>query len=94
VRILAIFCAVTPSFFLALLLQILAGYVLHILPTTGRMPHNIDFVADITGLMTVDGLLKGRLDVLRRGFPLPAAALARARRLRRWARSPASPARR
>ena len=81
VRILAIFCAVTPSFFLALLLQILAGYVLHILPTTGRMPHNIDFVADITGLMTVDGLLKGRLDVLGEAFRyllLPSLALAAA----------------
>lgn len=38
VRIIAIVSAVTPSFFLALLLQILAGYVLHILPTTGRLP--------------------------------------------------------
>ncbi len=81
VRILAIFCAVTPSFFLALLLQILAGYVLHILPTTGRMPHNIDFVADITGLMSIDSLLKGRLDAFGEAFRyllLPSLALAAA----------------
>ena len=81
VRILAIFCAVTPSFFLALLLQILAGYVLHILPTTGRMPHNIDFIADITGLMSIDSLLKGRLDVFGEAFRyllLPSLALAAA----------------
>ena len=81
VRILAIFCAVTPSFFLALLLQILAGYVLHILPTTGRMPHSIDFIADITGLMSIDSLLKGRLDVFGEAFRyllLPSLALAAA----------------
>lgn len=63
VRFVAIMAAVTPSFFLALLLQILAGYVLHILPTTGRLPPNMEFVADVTGLLTVDALLKGRLDV-------------------------------
>lgn len=81
VRFIAIFCAVTPSFFLALLLQILAGYVLHILPTTGRMPPNLGFVADITGLMTVDSILKGRLDVLPdalRYLLLPSLALAAA----------------
>ena len=43
VRLIAIFSAVTPSFFLALLLQILAGYVLHILPTTGRLPPSMVF---------------------------------------------------
>ena len=44
--------AVMPSFFLALLLQILAGYVLNILPTTGRLPAGMSFDADITGLPT------------------------------------------
>lgn len=63
VRIIAIVSAVTPSFFLALLLQILAGYVLHILPTTGRLPPNMGFVADYTGLMTVDAILHWRWDV-------------------------------
>ena len=37
VRFFAILGAVTPSFLLALLLQVLAGYVLHVLPTTGRI---------------------------------------------------------
>ena len=37
VRLLTIFGAVMPSFLLALLLQVFAGYVLHILPTTGRI---------------------------------------------------------
>ncbi len=54
VRLIAIFSAVTPSFFLALVLQILAGYILHILPTTGRLPPGLTFSADITGLMTID----------------------------------------
>lgn len=63
VRLIAIFSAVTPTFFLALLLQILAGYVLHILPTTGRLMPSSGFAADITGLMVIDSLLRGRPDV-------------------------------
>ncbi|TCL64164.1 peptide/nickel transport system permease protein [Rhizobium sp. BK251] len=81
VRLIAIFSAVTPSFFLALVLQILAGYVLHILPTTGRLPPGIAFSADITGLITVDSLLQGRFDVFGealRYLLLPSFALAAA----------------
>jgi peptide/nickel transport system permease protein len=81
VRLLAIFAAVTPSFFLALLLQILAGYVLHILPTTGRLPPSMVFSPDITGLLTVDSLLRGRPDVFFesvRYLLLPSIALAAA----------------
>lgn len=81
VRVIAIFSAVTPSFFVALLLQILAGYVLHILPTTGRLPHSMVFSPDITGLLVVDGLLKGRFDVVMealRYLLLPSIALAAA----------------
>jgi peptide/nickel transport system permease protein len=81
VRIIAIISAVMPSFFLALLLQILAGYVLHILPTTGRLPPNMAFSADITGLMTVDAILHWRWDVFveaLRYLLLPSIALAAA----------------
>jgi peptide/nickel transport system permease protein len=81
VRLVAIVSAVTPSFFLALLLQILAGYVLHILPTTGRLPPEMTFVPDITGLLTIDSLLRGRLDVLGealRHLLLPSIALSAA----------------
>lgn len=81
VRLFAIFSAVTPSFFLALLLQILAGYVLHILPTTGRMPHDFGFPPDITGLVLIDSLLKGRPDAFFEGLRfllLPSIALAAA----------------
>jgi peptide/nickel transport system permease protein len=59
VRFFAILGAVTPSFLLALLLQVLAGYVLHALPTTGRVSPDSPFTADITGLLTVDTLLRG-----------------------------------
>lgn len=81
VRLIAIVSAVTPSFFLALLLQILAGYVLHILPTTGRLPPNMAFSPDITGLMTIDAILHWRWDVFGealRYLLLPSIALAAA----------------
>lgn len=79
VRLFSLFSAVTPAFFLALLLQILAGYVLHVLPTTGRLPPNLTFTADITGLLTIDSLIRGRPDVFveaLRYLLLPSIALA------------------
>lgn len=80
-RLVAILGAVTPTFFLALLLQILAGYVLHVLPTTGRLDPSDTFRANLTGLVTLDSLLEGRfavtLDALRH-LLLPAMALAAA----------------
>lgn len=78
VRALAISSAVVPSFFLALLLQILAGYVLNILPTTGRLPASMSYDADITGLILLDSLLQGRFDVFSQGarhLLLPTLAL-------------------
>jgi peptide/nickel transport system permease protein len=78
VRAFAITGAVMPSFFVALLLQVLAGYVLQVLPTTGRLPPGMDFDGP-TGLLVLDGILAGRPDVvgqaLRHVF-LPALALA------------------
>jgi peptide/nickel transport system permease protein len=61
VRLVAILGAVTPSFLLALLLQILAGYVFHVLPTTGRFTPDAPIAASITGLLTIDTLLRGNL---------------------------------
>ena len=78
VRVIAIFSAVMPTFFIALLLQVLAGYVLQILPTTGRLPTGMDFEASITGLLLVDSVLKARPDVFfeaARHLLLPALAL-------------------
>jgi len=62
-RLVALLGVVTPAFFLAILLQILAGYVLNILPVTNRMPAGIDFQANITGLMVIDTILRGRFDL-------------------------------
>jgi len=79
VRAIAIVAAVMPTFFIALLLQVLAGYVLQILPTTGRLPSGTAFNANITGLLLIDGTLKGRFDVVfeaARHLLLPATALA------------------
>lgn len=81
VRAIAIGSAVMPSFFLALLLQILAGYVLNILPTTGRLPAGISFQADVTGLLLIDSLIHWRFDVFgeaARHLLLPTIALAAA----------------
>ena len=79
VRALAILSAVMPAFFLAILLQIMAGYVFNILPTTGRLPAGISFQADITGLLLIDSLIRGRFDVFveaTRHLLLPTIALA------------------
>ena len=81
IRLFALAFAVTPTFLLALLLQILAGYVLHILPTTGRLPIGTEFSANITGLVTVDSLLQGRFQIFGealRHLLLPSLALASA----------------
>jgi peptide/nickel transport system permease protein len=78
VRAVAIVSAVMPSFFLALLLQILAGYVLNILPTTGRLSPGIEFEPLYTGMLLIDSLLQGRLDVFgdaARHLLLPSIAL-------------------
>lgn len=79
IRLVALLSAVKPTFLLALLLQIVAGYVLHILPTTGRLPPGVEFSPDITGLLTIDSLIRGRLDVFGealRHLLLPSIALA------------------
>ena len=81
VRLFTIFGAVAPSFLLALMFQVLAGYVLHVLPTTGRITPDSGVVADITGLMLIDTLLRGNLsgfgDALRH-LLLPSLALSAA----------------
>jgi peptide/nickel transport system permease protein len=81
VRFGAILGAVTPSFLLALLLQVLAGYQLHVLPTTGRLSPDSPVHANITGLLTIDTLIRGDLagfgDALRH-LLLPSLALSAA----------------
>ena len=80
-RVTSLFGVVVPSFFIALLLQLLAGYYLKLLPVTGRLDPNLSFAANITGIVTLDALLKGQipvfLDALRH-LLLPSIALAAA----------------
>ncbi len=80
-RMTALIGVVTPGFLLAILLQLLAGYVLHVLPVSGRMSPSVRFDANMTGFMTIDTLLAGRpglfLDALRH-LLLPVIALSAA----------------
>lgn len=62
-RFVALFGVVTPAFFIALLLQLLVGYVFRVLPVSGRIDPTLEFTAGATGLLTIDSLLAGRLDV-------------------------------
>ena len=77
-RVVSLMGVVVPGFVLAILLQLVAAHYLGFFPVTGRLEPGIDFSADITGLLTIDGLLAGRFDVvwdaLRHMF-LPAVAL-------------------
>lgn len=80
-RIVSLVGVVTPGFVLAIILQLLASYYLTFFPVTGRLDPAIDFSADITGLLIVDGLIAGRLDVVGdaiRHLILPSLALAAA----------------
>lgn len=62
-RFVALFGVVTPAFFIALLLQLLVGYVFRVLPVSGRLDPTLEFTAGTTGLLTIDALLAGRPDV-------------------------------
>lgn len=62
-RLVALLGVVTPSFLLAILLQLLAGYGLGLLPVAGRLTTGVRFTADLTGFMTIDTLLHGRADL-------------------------------
>lgn len=59
-RLMSLLGVVTPSFVIAICLQILAGYVLHMLPISGQLDPNIDFHANVTGFTLIDTLLAGR----------------------------------
>jgi len=55
----------TPIFWLGLMMQLVFGVWLHWAPVTGRLDilNQINFRADITGLYTVDSLIKGNLTI-------------------------------
>jgi len=50
---------VTPSFVFAVLFLLIFGYVLHILPSIGRLSPGVARPPVITGLITIDGLFTG-----------------------------------
>ncbi|MBI1744071.1 ABC transporter permease [Candidatus Acetothermia bacterium] len=55
----------TPIFWLGLMMQLVFGVWLHWFPVTDQLDilHKITFHADITGLYTVDSLIKGNLTI-------------------------------
>ena len=80
-RVVSLIGVVTPGFVLAILLQLIAAYYLGFFPVTGRLDGGLDFSADITGLLIIDGTLTGRFDVVLdaiRHLILPSIALAAA----------------
>lgn len=80
-RLISLVGVVTPGFVLAIILQLLASYHLIWFPVTGRLDPGLAFDADVTGLLVVDGLIAGRLDVVGdalRHLMLPSIALAAA----------------
>jgi len=78
-RIISLIGVVTPGFVLAILLQLMASYQFHFFPISGRLDMGLDFTANRTGLLLIDSLLAGRLDVFGdalRHLILPSIALA------------------
>jgi peptide/nickel transport system permease protein len=79
VRVFSYMGVVTPSFVFAIIFVLLFGWVLHWFPVIGRLSEQIQAPRAITGLMTIDSLLAGRLDVFvdsLRHLVLPALTLA------------------
>ena len=80
-RVISLIAVVTPGFVLAIILQLVAAHYLGFLPVTGRLDGGIDFEANFTGLLLIDGTLAGRFDVVLdaiRHLFLPAIALSAA----------------
>jgi peptide/nickel transport system permease protein len=79
VRVFSYAGVVTPSFVFAILFILLFGWILHWFPVIGRLSDQTQAPPTITGLLTVDSLLAGRLDAFVdavRHLVLPALALA------------------
>ena len=80
-RVISLIGVVTPGFVLAIVLQLLASHYWGFFPVTGRLDPSLDFSANVTGLLIVDGLIAGRFDVVGdaiRHLFLPSIALAAA----------------
>jgi peptide/nickel transport system permease protein len=61
VRVLSYMGIVTPSFVFAILFVLLFGFILDWLPTIGRLSGGLRKPPTITGLITIDALLTGRI---------------------------------
>jgi len=80
-RIISLVGVVTPSFLLAIILQLMASLGWFDLPVTERISSNITFEASHSGLLMIDSLLMGRFDVFwdsLKHILLPAIALSAA----------------
>lgn len=70
---------VAPAFVWAIIFMLVFGYVLKVLPTTGRLSAGVIPPSSVTGMYTIDALLKGKFrvawDALKH-LLLPAVALA------------------
>ena len=62
VRVFSYMGVVTPSFVFAILFILLFGWLLHVFPVIGRLSEQMKAPHLVTGLMTLDSLLAGRLD--------------------------------
>jgi len=58
VRVEAYFAVATPQFAVAIFSLLLFGYVLQVLPTMGRLSEHIPPPPTVTGMMTVDSLIR------------------------------------
>lgn len=79
IRILSYTGVAVPAFVLAVLLLLLFGYVWPVIPVLGRLSSGVTPPPNITGLVTVDGLLTGNLTAFWDGLKhiiVPAMALA------------------
>ncbi|SIO95320.1 ABC transporter permease [Vibrio spartinae] len=80
-RIISLVGVVTPSFLLAIILQLMASVGWFDLPVTERMSSMMTFDQSYTGLLLIDSLLAGRFDIFADSFQhilLPAIALSAA----------------
>ncbi|KUK10032.1 MAG: Binding-protein-dependent transport systems inner membrane component [Clostridia bacterium 41_269] len=79
IRVMAYTGVAVPSFVLAVIFLLLFGYIWPVIPVLGRLSAGIQPPPTITGLITVDSLLTGRMDVFFDAINhliLPALALA------------------
>ncbi len=79
VRIFAYIGVAVPSFVFAIIFQLVFAYFLHVFPAYGRLDENLVPPERITGFITIDSLLQGKIDIFLNALKhlfLPALSLA------------------